>query len=406
MNSIDLWKNLEGIVRRNYYILAVLLLLLATAAASWLLLRTKPQPPPLTIESLPVAVRTTTVQRGELQTVVREKGRLLPTREAKLLFQTEGQIVHRHVVPGQQVGAGELLLDIEDSSQRSSVQRAQAKLAAAGLATDRDQKLLQLARDRVALLDEQVQRQQALQQDAFASLDRLQQVQRELLAAKVELQRLQHEVVVAEQTKKQLRADLTMAERLLAHCHIRSPFAAKVNQLTVQQGDHAVPGQLAIHLVSSDELDVLVAVRGENVQALQLGGKGEVLAPGQSLPRAAIVRELQLVPDERTFTHMVRLELLDSTGLRAGQVVELVLPGRSWQEVLLVPYDALWQEEGQYYLYTVDANDSLQHSTVQLIASTTSMAAVSGVTKGQEIVLDAAQTILPGQLLQRVDIGQ
>ncbi|MGV0006032.1 MAG: hypothetical protein ACNYPG_05335, partial [Candidatus Porifericomitaceae bacterium WSBS_2022_MAG_OTU9] len=95
-----------------------------------------------------------------------------------------------------------------------------------------------------------------------------------------------------------------------------------------------------------------------------------------------------------------------STGLWPGQVVELVLPGSSWQDVLLVPYDALWQEEGQHYLYTVDEHDRLQHSTVQLVGRTAAMAAVSGIAEGREIVLDAAQTILPGQRLQRVEIGR
>lgn len=393
-------------MRRQGYLLAILALLLATALISWALVRTRPQPLQVQELAQPLAVRTGMVEQGELRTTVAEKGRLVPAQEARLLFQAEGLIERRHVVPGRSVVAGELLLDIEDSRQRAAVQRAEARLAATLLAAERDAKLLLLARERVVLLEQEVQRQRSLQKDALSSLERLQQAERELIAAKAEQYRLQHEEAVAGQNEKQLRADLATAQRQQAYCHVVAPFAAIVNEVTVQEGDHAVPGMLAVHLVSADKLDVLLALRGQDLAALSLGSSAKVMSGDGRPSGAATVREIQLVPDERTYTHRLRLRLDDASGLLAGQVVELLLPGPTWQDVPLVPYGALWQEEGKHYLYAVDADDSLRQVEVRLLATAGAMAAVRGVSEGQEIALAAAATMLPGQPIKRISAGQ
>ena len=388
-------------MRRSIYLLSVLALLLLTVVIVMVLLRTRPETVVEPVPGLPLAVRTATVERGQLRTTVTENGRLVPVEEAKVLFQVEGAVTNRPVVPGQRVAMGEVLLDVEDSRQRAAVQRAEARLEMALLAEKRDTELLRLSRERVVLLQQEVQRQQALQQDAISSLERLQQAERELIVARIEQQRLQYEVDVAAQNQEQLRADLATARRQLAYCHITAPFAAVVNAVPAQVGDNVTPGQLAVHLVSADELEVLLAVSGGDLPGLEPGGRATVI-PGDNLPpRAAVVQELQLVPDERTYTHSILLRLEDSTGLLAGQVVTVSLPGRTLDDVLLVPSSALWQEEGIYYLYTVGEDNRLRRVQARVLASTNSMAAVDGVTYGQEVVLESARTMLPGQIIQR-----
>jgi membrane fusion protein (multidrug efflux system) len=66
-------------------------------------------------------------------------------------------------------------------------------------------------------------------------------------------------------------------------------------------------------------------------------------------------------------------------------------------ELLSIPRAAVLSDQQGDYVYTVDANNKVQQSRVQLGQSTpVTVSVLSGLTEGQMIVLDGIQRVRPG----------
>ena len=75
-----------------------------------------------------VSVQDFVVERVDLRPQVEVTGRLQPANRALLRFEVSGQLAARHVEPGQVVGAGALLLSLEEGDSREALAEAQARL--------------------------------------------------------------------------------------------------------------------------------------------------------------------------------------------------------------------------------------------------------------------------------------
>ncbi|HOI51924.1 MAG TPA: biotin/lipoyl-binding protein, partial [Azonexus sp.] len=114
-----------------------------------------------------VDYETTPVVRADIEATVTAIGTLQPRRYVDVGAQVSGQIVRLHVQPGSQVAQGDLLVEIDPSVQRATVDAGRAALAGlrAQLAEQQAQRLL---------AQQQNERQQEL---ALAGATRLEDVQ-------------------------------------------------------------------------------------------------------------------------------------------------------------------------------------------------------------------------------------
>lgn len=174
------------------------------------------------LDHSPLQYDVTPVVRGDIEVTVTAIGTLQPRRYVDVGAQVSGQIVHLHVQPGSRVAKGDLLVEIDPSVQRATVDAGRAALA--GL---RAQLAEQQAQQRLA--QQQNARQQELALADATKREDVQTAEANLAAAFARLDNLKAQI---DQTQATLKAD----EARLGYTRIFAPMAGTVVAVEAREG--------------------------------------------------------------------------------------------------------------------------------------------------------------------------
>ncbi|MFO2465914.1 efflux RND transporter periplasmic adaptor subunit [Pseudomonas sp. 15FMM2] len=165
---------------------------------------------------------TVTVTRGDIESSVTALGTLQPRRYVDVGAQASGQIQKIHVEAGDMVKEGQLLVEIDPSTQK-------AKLDASRYAIENLQAQLQEQRAQHALARQKYQRQQRL---VAGNATREEDVQ----TAKAELSATQARVDMFQAQIRQARASLRSDEAELGYTRIYAPMSGTVVAVDAREG--------------------------------------------------------------------------------------------------------------------------------------------------------------------------
>jgi RND family efflux transporter MFP subunit len=281
-------------------------------------------------------------------------GTVRPKLQSVIEAKVSGQIEKMLVVPGQQVKAGDLLVQLR-------VREIQAKLDET-LATQR-QTETDLKRYSI-LLEQRVVSQQ--------DFDAVQTRARIAKAAAIE------------------------AETNLAYATITAPFEGIITRKLADVGDLASPGKPLVELEEAKSLRLEADVPEAIVGSVEMGAKFEVRIESQPNEIEAVVSEIAPAGDPKSRTFVVKLDLPASAGLRAGQFGRVAIPVGETQ-VLRTPESAVIQR-GQMELVFVVAD---QHAHLRLVKTGKhfgdEVELVSGVDPGEQVVIEGNKNLVDGQ---------
>jgi macrolide-specific efflux system membrane fusion protein len=168
------------------------------------------------------AYQTEAVARGDVEATVTAIGTLQPRRYVDVGAQVSGQITRLLVAPGTTVEKGALLVEIDPSVQRATVDAGRASLA--GL---RAQLAEQQAQHRLA--QQQWERQQQMAREGATREEDVQSAQAQLAGAAARIEHLKAQI---EQTQATLKAD----EARLGYTRIYAPMAGTVVTVEAREG--------------------------------------------------------------------------------------------------------------------------------------------------------------------------
>ncbi|AUZ47101.1 efflux RND transporter periplasmic adaptor subunit [Pseudomonas orientalis] len=168
------------------------------------------------------SLATVTVTRGDIENSVTALGTLQPRRYVDVGAQASGQIQKIHVEAGDQVKEGQLLVEIDPSTQK-------AKLDASRYAIENLQAQLQEQKAQHALARQKYQRQQRL---SAGNATREEDVQ----TARAELDATQARVDMFLAQIRQARASLRSDEAELGYTRIYAPMAGTVVAVDARVG--------------------------------------------------------------------------------------------------------------------------------------------------------------------------
>ena len=305
------------------------------------------QLPVAPVKIVAVEKKTRTATEDVMGTV---RAKLRASIEAKV----SGKIERMLVAPGQAVKAGELLAELD-------------------------------AREIQARLDQAL----ALRQQAESDLKRFTTLLEAKSVTQVEFDNAQARARVA-------IAAVTETETMLGYTKIVAPFAGMITRKHADVGDLATPGKPLLDMEDSRarrlEADVPEAV----IAKLALGDKLPVRVAAQVAELEGVVSEIAPAADPGSRTFLVKLDLPDATGLRAGQFGRVAMPvGET--SALRVPLSAVVQRGQMEIVFIVSDNKAQLRlvKTGKRIGGEVEL--VSGVEAGEEIVLEGAAGLMDGQ---------
>ena len=280
------------------------------------------------------------------------RAKLRASIEAKV----SGKIERMLVAPGQVVKAGELLAELD-------------------------------AREIQARLDQAL----ALRQQAESDLKRFTKLLEAKSLTQVEFDNAQARARVAV-------AAVTETETMLGYTKVIAPFAGVITRKHADVGDLATPGKPLLDMEDSHALRLEADVPEAVVGKLNLGDKLPVRVTAQALELTGVVSEIAPAADPGSRTFLVKLDLPDAAGLRAGQFGRVAMPvGET--SALRVPLSAVVRRGQMEMVFIVSENKAQLRliKTGKRIGGEVEL--VSGVEAGEKMVVEGAAGLMDGQPL-------
>lgn len=340
-----------------------------------------------------VPIRTENAVRGPIMSAISTNGKVETLDNFEAHAPAPITVQKLFVNEGDQVRAGQLLVQLNNADARAQAAKAQAQLRAA----EADLSSARSGGTREELLNNQAQITKAqaerdaaqrsleatrrLQQRGAASPQEVQAAENRLRSAESELQLLnqkrtsrysQPELARVQAQADEARAALQAANALLRETDIRAPRAGTVYSLPVRQGQFVNAGDLIVAVADLKQVQVRAFVDEPDIGRLHAGQQVEVTwdaIPGR-VWRGALTR----VPTNVT-TRGTRnvgeitcaVDNSDRNLLPNVNVSVLVVTARD-ENALTVPREAIHQDEAGAFVYEV-VNDKLKRTSIQTAIS-------------------------------------
>lgn len=241
-------------------------------------------------------------------------GALEPARQANLRAEIGGPILEVRVEAGQRVGAGDLLLRLDDAALRENVRSAESAVRVNREQADLGRRNLERAERLVAagaIADQSVEQARATRLAAEAGL-------------------------------ADAESRLTAARKQLEKSEIRAPFAGIVSVRPANAGDVVQPGTPLVTVIDPGSMELEAAIPLEALDSIRVGLRVDFSVPGYESRRfAGTVSRISPSVDPVTRQLPVTITIPNPGGtLVAGLFAEGRVSVRSGR-LLAVPFAAL-----------------------------------------------------------------
>ncbi|MGD1855921.1 MAG: efflux RND transporter periplasmic adaptor subunit [Leptolyngbyaceae cyanobacterium] len=303
-------------------------------------------------------------------TTLRDQTSFVGTLDAQagVVLQPEanGRITRIYVSSGDQVAAGDPIMELSADRSQAELSAALASISAAQSARDNARAQLQsLVAQRirieadVKLQNTEFERTNRLVEAGAQSQQELDEVERDrsaavasLAAASEEIQAAQASLTQAEAFLEQSQATADATREDLLDKTVTAPIAGVVGNIPVELGDYVQPGGTLTTITQNETLELEIDIPAEQISQVQLGMPVELFTFGADDPVAeGSLSFISPQTDASTQTVLAKAQFGNAAGgLQDNQRVDVrvILDERPG---LLVPAMAITRLGGQSFVY-------------------------------------------------------
>lgn len=339
--------------------------LLTWLMASWLLLPAAAQSDEWVLEE---------VVRASLSEVIHLDGRIEAVQQSTVSAQTSGTVVELPFDVDDSVAAGDLIVRLDDSEQRSRLNQALAGLEEARSGLDNAR--------------QQYERVEAIHERGLVSRQEFDQATNNLSASRARVERAE--------------AAVDEARKQLDYTRIVAPYGGILTERHVELGESVNPGQLLLSGLSLEQLRVVVDLPQKYADLARRERQATVtLADGRVLETGELTFYPYANPETHTFR--LRMQLNEPNGsLFPGMLVKVGVPVAS-REALWVPASALVQRSELRAVFVLDSQGQPRLRQIRVGSlDGDRLEVLAGVSAGERVI--ANPSVLVGS--DRLNLGQ
>lgn len=341
----------------------------------------------------PVAVKA--VERATLRQTISYLARLEPFATAEIAPQISARIEQILVDEGDTVKAGQLLARLDDRDIKAQIRALEAKIAAQDARLKSNRAALDAARQNVAFLKREFERDQRLFSEKGTSASALELSRNQLDTGMGKLQGLQQDEVSITQEKRALAAQLEEVRTRLGYTEVRSPSAGVVRRRYLEVGDMAKAGGAIFSLMDYTCHRLAFDLVQEDLSRVAAGQTvlirwPEGVSPPDMQPDSASLKLSRIFPSleaDKTVRAEVDLYCQLPGSLRIGSFlpIEIVIQET---EGLVVPRSALLPVSGRGSAVYVVRSGSLVLVPVKEVLSDERHTLVEGdIKEGEQVAI-------------------
>lgn len=335
---------------------------------------------------LPIATVATVTTR-DAPVFIHGIGQAAPYQTVWLKSRVDGQIDRILFTEGQEVSAGQALIQIDPRPYEAAVSQVEG----------------QLARDKAQC------------RQARGDLDRTTQLLPKGFASR---QSAEQQTSVVEQCAAVVKMDEAVADAAqlnLAFTTIRAPIAGRIGHRLVDAGNtiRASDGTALAQIVQARPITLWVSVPQDAVAELRARQKQgpipvEALAADDATRIGTghlVLIDNEIDPETGTIKLKAEFENIDD-GLWPGQLVSARIQSRMRPDAISVPETAICLGPAGRFVYVLDANDAVQMRPVVTGAADGNFAVIeSGLRAGEIVVIAGQDRLAPGMVVRPAHEG-
>ena len=323
-----------------------------------------------------VAVTVATAERRTVPLAITASGTVEPVQGAAVSSQVGGTVMRIEIREGQNVGAGQTLIQLDPRPFRAELNRAQAVLARDRAGWDAARRDL----ERASTL---------LEQSVIAPAD------------------FDQRRAAAEAMHANMVADSAAAENArlnLQYATIRAPFAGRTGSISVHVGDlvKAAGGEVLVTVNQLRPIRVRFTLAEADLPALRRAAARTLVvtarAPGDSAAHVGRLVFVDNAVDPATGTVLLKGEFANADErLWPGEFVEARLVLRTDPNAVTVPAVAVTTGQQGPYVYVMAADSTVSPRPVVVSRTADDVAVISrGLEAGEVVVTDGQFRLAPG----------
>ena len=365
---------------------------------------------------VPAVVSLSTVSRQAIPRTFEAVGTVRSKVTSDLQSKIMAQVKAVHVVPGDTVKTGQLLVELDDRELTAQLQRAESNLkeaesarheieqsihaaAANQSAAEAGRDLAEATHNRYKTLSDT----KAISRQAY---DEITAKQRESIAG-VNSAAGQRKAIEAKRTEitaqiQAAQANLDQVRTLLSYARILSPFDGLVTAKNVEVGDMASPGLRLLQVEDNQHYRVEASIDETRFTAL-----GSACNVGSTLPIVIDALDnqtvngtvVEIIPsaDPQTRSFQIKVELAGNEKLRSGMFARIRLP-YGQESILCIPHTAVVQRGQLTNVFVVGEDNRVRLRLVTLgVEKDGKCEVLSGVSEGEQIAVTETKSLRDGQ---------
>ena len=338
-----------------------------------------------------IAYITEQVKRQNVEKVVNATGEVRAIELVTVGAQVSGKIEKLYVSIGQEVKKGDMIAEIDSTTQQNDVDINKAKL-------DSYKAQLQAAQVSLKIAEKQYKRMQTLKKRNAASAEDLENAEDTYETAKSKVTEL-------ESTIKETEISLSTAETNLGYTKITAPLDGTIVSIPVKQGqtiNAAMDTPAIVQIADLTRMEILIEISEGDISNIKPGVKVtySILAdlndvfettlqsidPGLTLLTNNEYTEV--VDSSEAIYYYGRLIVPNDDGkLRIGMTTQNVIYVENAENVLTIPVTAVKNNGSQKYVEILTDKGVQQRTIVTGVSDGLNVEVKQGVVEGDEIVL-------------------
>ncbi len=334
---------------------------------------------------------TERAKRQNIQKVVNATGEVRAMELVTVGAQASGKIEKLYVTVGQRVKQGDLIAEIDSTTQQNNININKAKMESyrAQLVT---------AKLSLRIAEKQYRRMQTLAKKHLVSTEDLENAEDNYEATKSKVTEIE---ALLEETK----ITLATAETNLGYTKITAPLDGTIVSMPVKQGqtvNAAMSTPTIVQIADLSNMEILVEISEGDISNVKPGAKvtysiltdlGNVyettlksIDPGLTLLTNA--KYAEVVGSSEAIYYYGRLIVPNKEGkLRIGMTTQNIIHGESADNVLTVPTIAIKEDGTNKYLEILTKNGIQKKSITSGISDGLNVEIKNGIAEGEEIVI-------------------
>lgn len=297
------------------------------------------------------------VDKADLTNTISIVGTVLPSEEVKVSPKSSGRIAWIQKDVGQEVSAGETLIELDSGDLSLAMEKTRLQLDDAKRILDQKQTLL----------------------DAGAIS--------------------QNEYKTAENTYQTLQLTMQQNESDLANTQIKSPINGIIAARNVNLGETVTSSTTAFTIVNIDKVEIKAKLMEDEVNFVNLGQEADIAVPALSSQtcKGNVAKISPYASDaDKTYPVWVEVENTERV-LKPGMFAEIKLQYTRLANVIAVPKDSIVDEGDKKVVFVVNQDKAAERQVKAGITLNGTVEITEGLNSGDVLITSGLNTITDGK---------